>query len=165
MHLERHLSTEELGRRYREARDRVERSHYQVIWLLSCGKSTREVMEATGYTEGWIRQIAHRYNQHGTEGVGDRRHHNPGGSQRALLSPQLREELGQVLQAPPPDGGLWTSRKVAEWIEGKLGRRVGVQRGWEYLRGADHTPQLPRPSHAKADPQAQEEFRKNSPSG
>jgi hypothetical protein len=48
--LEEHLGNEELERRYREARDPVERSHYQIVWLLARGRTTREVVEATGYT-------------------------------------------------------------------------------------------------------------------
>ena len=50
LRLEKHLSTEELEDRYRKARDPVARSHYQIVWLLSSGKLTREVTEATGYS-------------------------------------------------------------------------------------------------------------------
>ncbi len=163
IHIKEHLTTEELGKRYREASDGVKRSHYQIVWLLSQGKLTREVMESTGYKGEWIRQIARRYNQLGEQGLGDRRHHNPGG--RALLSPELREELGEALLSPAPDGGMWNSRKVAEWIAGKIGRKVGVQRGWEYLRQLGYTPQVPRPTHAKADTEQQEEFKGNCQSG
>ncbi len=58
LRLEQHLGTEELERRYREAHDPVERSQYQIVWLLSQGKLTREVMGATGYSRGWIQQLA-----------------------------------------------------------------------------------------------------------
>jgi transposase len=59
---------------------------------------------------------------------------------------------------------MWNSRKVAEWIEHKTGRRVGRQRGWEYLRKLGNTPKVPRPTHAKkADPAEQEAFKKVSP--
>ena len=165
IHLEGHLTLGELERRYRGARDPVERSHYQIIWLLAQGQLTREVAAATGYSEGWIREIARRYNRQGPAGLGDGRHQNPGGAARALLDAPLRAELGRALQAPPADGGLWNSRKVAAWIAAKAGRPVGAQRGWDYLRRLGHTPQVPRPTHAKADPAAQEAFRKNSPSG
>lgn len=70
IHVEKHLSIEELERRYREASDGVKRSHYQIVWLLSQGKLTREVTEATGYKAEWIRRIAGRYNQLGEEGWG-----------------------------------------------------------------------------------------------
>ncbi len=158
-----HLSTAELERRYRAARDPVERSHYQIIWLLSHGTSTSEVMEVTGYGRRWIQELARRYNERGPAGVGDRRRHNPGAER--LLSQQQREELGAALLLPPPDGGMWNSRKVAAWISERTGRQVGVQRGWEYLRLLGRTPQVPRPAHAKADPQAQEAFKGNSPRG
>ncbi len=37
-------------KRYRQAKDPLERSHYQVIWLLASGRSSREVSEITGYS-------------------------------------------------------------------------------------------------------------------
>ena len=146
--LRKHVETEELERRYRDAHDPVERSHYQIIWLLSRGRLTREVAEVTGYTAPWIREIARRYNEEGEEGLGDRRHNNPGGGKRALLTGEQKAELGRALQTPPDDGGMWSSRKVAEWIEendvvfeayfdaeGALGdHRL---RGGEYPRAAD----------------------------
>ena len=50
--LEPHLGSEELEDRYRKARDPVLRSHYQILWLISQGKTTTQVMEATGYSRG-----------------------------------------------------------------------------------------------------------------
>lgn len=54
--------------------------------------------------------------------MGDRRRQNPGGAARALLDHKQREELSEALKEPPPDGGMWNSRKVAEWIEQNTGR-------------------------------------------
>lgn len=163
LHLEEHLSTQELEERYREARDPVERTHYQIVWLLSQGKLTREVADATGYSPEWIREVSRRYNEGGAGGLGDRRHRNPGAA--PLLSPEQQEELAEALSEPPEDGGMWNSRKVALWIERKTGRRARAQRGWEYLRRLGHTPQVPRPSNAGADPEEQEAFKKGSPKG
>lgn len=164
--LEEHLEGRELERRYRRARDPVERTHYQIVWLLSEGKSTREVMDATGYSRGWVQQLAKRYNVEGPEGLGDRRHRNPGGVHRALLTQEQRRELARALEQPPSDGGMWNSGKVAEWIEEKTGRSgVRAQRGWEYLRKLGNTPQVPRPSSVGADPEEQEAFKKSYQSG
>jgi transposase len=163
LRLKEHLSTEELESRYRKAQDPVLRSHYQIVWLLSLGKLTREVREVTGYSPEWIREISVRYNELGAEGLGDRRHQNPGAS--PLLSCSEQRALSEVLKEPPPDGGMWNSRKVAEWIEQRTGRRgLRAQRGWEYLRRLGHTPQVPRPSNAEADSSEQEAFKKSSPS-
>ena len=134
------------------------------MWLLSQGKLTREVADATGYSPEWIREVSRRYNRSGAEGLGDRRHRNLGAA--PLLSPEQQEELAESLSGPPEDGGMWNSRKVALWIGRKTGRRVRAQRGWEYLRRLAYTPQVPRPAaNAGADPQEQEAFKKGSPSG
>ena len=106
-----YLGSEELEDRYRKARDPVERSHYQILWLISEGKTTTQVMEVTGYSRGWIQQLARRYNAHGPKALGERRHLNPGARDRALLtalavfapihSPTLRE-----FHIPPSGGGF-----------------------------------------------------------
>ena len=160
--LESHLSSEELENRYRKAKDPVLRSHYQILWLISEGKTTRQVMEATGYSRGWIQQLARRYNAYGPDALGDRRHQNPGARDRALLTTDQQEELREALTKPPPDAGMWDSRKVGEWIEQKTGKAVSnkKQRGWEYLRKVGHSPKVPRPHHASADEHEQEAFRK-----
>jgi transposase len=159
-----HLTSEELESHYRKARDPVERSHYQIVWLISEGKSTSQVMEATGYSRGWIQQLARRYNTYGPEALGDRRHRNPGAKERALLSGDQQEELKEALMKPPPEGGMWNSRKVGEWIERRTGRVVSnkKQRGWEYLRRLGNTPKVPRPHHKQANKAEQEAFKKDS---
>ena len=72
------------------------------MWLLSEGKRTEEVSEVTGYGPGWVRRIARRYNERGVEGLGDRRHLNPGARQRALLDEEGQAELREALEGPPP---------------------------------------------------------------
>ena len=163
--LEPHLESEELEDRYRKARDPVERSHYQIVWLISEGKSTRQVMEVTGYSRGWVQQLARRYNAEGPEALGDRRHRNPGARDRALLDEDQQRELAEALRKPPKDGGMWNSRKVGEWIEAKTGKALESkkQRGWEYLRRLGNSPKVPRPRHRKADKAEQEAFKKGSP--
>ena len=76
--LSQHLSTQELLNRYRNASNVIEKSHYQVIWLLSTGKTIKQVAETTNYTQTWIYQLINRYNEQGEEGLGDLRASNPG---------------------------------------------------------------------------------------
>jgi transposase len=164
INLEPHLDSKELENRYRKAHDPVERSHYQILWLISEGKTTTEVMEVTGYSRGWIQQLARRYNSDGPQALGDRRHLNPGAKERALLSAAQQEELREALMKPPPDGGMWNSPKVGEWIERRTGKVVSnkKQRGWEYLKRLSHSPKIPRPHHKKANKPEQEAFKKSS---
>lgn len=159
-----HASTQELERRYRKAKDPVERSHHQIVWLLSEGRTTKEVCEVTGYSPGWVRRIARRYNERGLEGLGDRRHGNPGARERALLDEEGQAELRESLLAgPPPGGGMWSGPKVARWIERRNGlKKVHVQRGFEYLRKVGMSPQVPRPASTRSDPEEREAFKKVS---
>lgn len=155
-----HLSIEALQQRYRAAKDTVEQSHFQILWLLSQGKTKQQVSETTGYSLYWIGQIAKRYNAGGADALGDRRHHNPGA--KGLLSAEQQQEFQEALEQPPPDGGIWNSTKAAAWIGEKTGKKVYPQRGWDYLRLAGYSLQVPRPYHVKSDPEAQETFKKNS---
>jgi transposase len=132
---------------------------------MSLGDSIREVAGTVGYSEKWVREIARRYESEGAEGLGDRRHANPGAKERALLDEEGRAELRAALLAgPPPGGGMWSGPKVARWIEARTGlEKVHVQRGWEYLRKARMSPQVPRPSNARgADASEREAFKKAS---
>jgi transposase len=153
-----HLSLDELEQRYRDSSDPVARSQWQIVWLLQQGRPTAEVAQVTGYSTTWIYEIVRRYNADGADGIGDRRHHNPGAT--PLLSPALRVELEQLLQGPAPDGGVWSGPKVARWMSEQLGRSVHPPRGWELLQQLGYRFYVPRPRHAKADADAQETFKK-----
>ncbi len=145
--LQPHLSLEELEERYRKAKDPVARTHWQIVWQLAQGKPTEVVAEATGYSTNWIRQLARRYNQSGPDGMGDRRHENPGGD--PILSETQLAELQKALEGPAPDGEQWNSRKVAEWMAAKTGRPVTMQRGWDYLKRLGFSRQRTRSKRAK----------------
>jgi transposase len=151
---------------YRKAADPVLRTHLLMVWRMSVGDSVSEVARMVGYSEKWTREIARRYEREGVEGLGDRRHGNPGAKERALLDEEGQAQLREALLGPPPaalGGGMWSGPKVARWIEQKTGmEKVHVQRGFEYLKKARYSPQVPRPSNAKgADSQEREAFKKS----
>src|SRR5689334_15024946 len=132
-----HLSPAELGQRYRAARSPIERSHLQIVWLLSRGRSEREVAQVTGYGRRWVGEVARRYDEGGPDGLGDRRRGNAGA--RPLLGAEDEAALRVALAEPPADGGLWTGPKVATWMAARLGRKVWPQRGWDYLKKLDYS--------------------------
>jgi transposase len=97
-----HLSAAELGRRYRAARDRVERGHLQVVWLLRRGRSAAEVARVMGLSGLWVAEIVRRYDEKGPDGLGDRRRGNAGarpllGAEDEAASP---EEQAQYKKLP-----------------------------------------------------------------
>ena len=62
------------------------------------------------------------YNHLGPESLGDQRCQNR--DRDPLLNDAEQAQLWQVLQQPPPDGGLWNGRKVADWMSELKGEKV-----------------------------------------
>jgi transposase len=144
-----HLSPEELQARFRQAKTTTQAHHYQIIWLLAMGKTTAEVMAVTGYSRGWIYELVWGYNHLGPESLGDQRCQNT--DRDPLLNDVEQAQLWQVLQQPPPDGGLWNGRKVADWMSELKGEKICRQRGWEYLKSMKFRLRVARPEHQESD--------------
>jgi transposase len=153
-----HLPVEDLERRYRQAKDPIERSHYQIIWLLAQGKPSEEVAAVTGYSRHWIYELVRSYNQLGAAALGDWRHQNPGAA--PLLDDTHQALLLQALRGPAPDGGLWNGRKVADYLSELLGVSISRQQGWEYLKQMELRLRVPRPQHQDSDLEEQEAWKK-----
>jgi Homeodomain-like domain-containing protein len=63
IHLEPHLSVDELVGRCRGTKDPVERSRWHFLWLLARGLTAKMIAGMTGYSVYWIGRIARRYNE------------------------------------------------------------------------------------------------------
>jgi len=157
-----HLNVEELEGRYVGCQDATASRHFQVIWLLARGHTVSQVSETTAYGERWIEQLLARYNAEGPEALGDLRRGN--GASATIMKPDLLAKLRDRLREPPPDGGLWSGRKVADWMAGELGlSSVAPQRGWEALKAIGWSIQKPRPKNPKsATPEEAAAFKKSS---
>jgi len=160
-----HLSVAELEARYEATEDVTSSRHFQTIFLLAKGHSTREVAEITSFGLRWVEQLLERYNAFGPAALGDLRRDNR--SAATVLKPELLQRLRVRLNEPPPDGGVWTSGKVARWMADELGlEKVAAQRGWEALKvkAIDWSIQKPRPRNPKAATAAEQDaFKKKSP--
>jgi len=106
--IEPHLSLEDLETGYRQAKEPVKRTHYQIIWLLAKGTTTEEVVAATGYSRSWLYELVWGYNRIGPETLGDQRSSNQGSSE-PLLDDVQQALLWQALQEPPLLG------RAVEW--------------------------------------------------
>jgi len=160
-HVADYTSVSALEQQYRSCTDVTAARHLQTIWLLAKGHTIAEVSATVSFARRWVERLLARYNAHGPQALGDLRCRN--GTSPSVLRPDLLEKLKARLLEPPPDGGLWTSPKVAAWMAGELGlAAVLPQRGWEALKAIDWSVQKPRPRHpAAATPEEREAFKKS----
>ena len=149
---------EELKHHFRTCSCAVERRRTQVLWWLLEGRSRKEVMELSAYSEFSVRDIIKRYNEQGLAGIKDRRHENPGAP--SLLSDEGLLLLAQVVRKDYEQGIVWDGAKVVSWLKDELGKEVYLARAYEALAAIGFSPQVPRPAHSKADPLEQERFKK-----
>lgn len=162
LELKNHLNSKELKERYLKNTDAVERSHWQILWLVG-RKVDRlkptEASEVTGFSPDWIRKLMHRYNKEGPDGIFDKRKNN---GNETILPKTDQLELKEALKKAPVDGGLWTGPKVAQWISKRLNNKVHETTGWRYLQRMGFSLRIPRPEHKKsATAEEQEVFKKN----
>jgi transposase len=162
-HVADHLSVSALEQQYRSCTDVTAARHVQTIWLLAKGHEIAAVAATVSYARRWVERLLARYTAQGPQALGDLRRRN--GTNPSVLRPDLLDKLKARLREPPPDGGLWTSPKVARWMAGELGlAAVLPQRGWEALKAIGWSVQKPRPRHpASATPEEREAFKKSWP--
>ncbi len=156
-----HPSVAEPDGRFRACSNPVEARHVQAIWWLAQGHPIGATSKVTTFGARWIEQLLDRYNASGPEALANGRRRT--GLKPSLLTAEVLEMVRLRLAEPPPDGGLWSSRKVAEIIAAHLGlERVLPQRGWEVLRALGYTLQRPRPKNPKSATAEEAQTFKNS---
>src|SRR5258708_33978539 len=144
------LNVADLEQRYRRTSEGMERSHWQIIWLLAQGHPAYEVAQMTGYSAYWIGQIARRFNDEGEEGLLNHRKISRPSPHALLATPEQLSQLRAVLDGPAPHGDVWNGRTVAAWLSLRAGRRVTVPPAWTYIPKPERTRHVPRPAPLNA---------------
>jgi transposase len=138
-------------RRYRTCRLGVEKTHWQILWLLTRSESPptpAAVAAQLGLTPAWVRTVLKRWNAEGPDGLADRRPTRNGG--RPKLSEEQQAALFEALQGRAPDGGLRTGPKVAAYARDRWGVTVRPETGWRWLNRLGLSLQVPRPRNPGA---------------
>jgi transposase len=144
-----HLTVAELYQHYRKCQQAREKIRWRALYLIANGGVANDVAKRVGRSSGWITKLARRYNELGAAGVSDQRT-KPMPSPPPTLSAKQAQALATALRGLAPDGGLWTSPKVAAWITKKTGKQVHATTAWRAMRAAGFTLQVPRPRHQQA---------------
>ena len=121
----RHLPVGKLRYRYTSCRHPVEKPRWHALWLLARIDQPRTpaaVADVVGLSAVTVRHVLHRWNDHGPDGVADRR---KGNGAEPKLTARRRAALYAALQKRPPDGGVWTGPKVARYVKARWDVAVG----------------------------------------
>jgi transposase len=112
----------------------------------------------------WVRTWVARYNDGGPDALADR----PGRGRKRALTDGQEQWLRDRLRAGPTDAdGVCTLRgeDVRRILEREFGVVRCLQAVYDLLHRLGFEPLRPRPRHPKADPTAQDRFKKASPTG
>jgi methylphosphotriester-DNA--protein-cysteine methyltransferase len=96
-----------------------EKMRWQLIRLLlrtDCPRTSAQVADVVGLSVFAVRHTLRRWSRLGPAGLADRRRGN--GAAPRLTAGQ-RASLRAALRRCPPDGGLWSSPKVARYARGR----------------------------------------------
>lgn len=135
------------------------------IAMVLDGHSRLDAARASGMDRQTLRDWVHRYNAQGIGGLSDA--HRPG--RTAALGGQLLEKLRDlVLAGPDPvlDGVVrWRCIDLRWAIQRRYDVLLHERTMGKLLRRLRMTRLQPRPYHPKKDAEAQEAFKKTSPTG
>ena len=157
-----HLPLEELVRLERIEKDATRSKRLRIVILAIGGYTAPAIAMSVGLSRRICQRWVARFNAQGLEGLEDRRGLEP----EPTLTPEQVQQVCQRLESGPrPEDQVCSLRGVD--VQRILAMEFGVQRslpavyhllhrlGYSYLR--------PRPRHRRADPQAQEDFKRILP--
>jgi len=134
------------------------------VLLIAQGMSCPEVGRLLGDARRTIEYWVHRFEEEGLSGLVDLE--RPGRPSR--LGDEQYREIGEVLRLSPLDVGmdtnLWDGKTLSEFIQSRYRISLGVRQCQRLFRQLGFRMRKPRPVIARADPERQEEHKKNSES-
>jgi transposase len=128
-----------------------------MVILAMAGQTAPQIAQAVGSSRRTVQDCVYRYNRSGLQGLEDRR----GGNHRHLTDEQ-EQRICEYLDrtAADPHQGVRRGEDLRQWIEQQFGVMYALTGVYDLLRRLKYSWLMPRPRHAQAKLQAQEEFKK-----
>ena len=143
-----------------DSQDKANYQRVMAVWLRAkCQMDAQTVADAIGWSVHSVHQIQSRYFTEGSsifDGPGR------GGRRNANLSFKEEKKLLAPLLKSAEKGGVLIVSEIHKAYEGKIDKRVPPSTVYRMLARHDWRKIVPRPSHPKADIEAQETFKKTS---
>ena len=157
-----HHTVEELQGFLRRESNVVVFKRLQCVLAALKGQTGAEIAQVLSVSARTVRRLVKRYNEEGIEGMKTQ----PGqGRKGPLLPEQIQDFRNRVENGPTHQDQVCTLR--GKDYQRILQEEFGVIRSlnsiYQLLHGLGYESLKPRPQHAQADEEAQQEFKKNSP--
>jgi transposase len=149
-------TAEALREQYRKEQDGEVRTRLHGMWLLCSGRPLAEVAQTIGVHSRTVQRWVGWYRHGGLTEVRTRR--GGGHGQPSFLT----EEQEAAVAAQAAQGAFRTAAEARQWVAEQFGvhyRPAGI---YGLLYRVECRPKVPRPVHSKADPQAQEAWKKGA---
>ncbi len=155
------LSTEELQVWVRESPDKDSYQRRLAVWLTQIGQlPAHQIAEWLCVSKQAIWLWIGQYNQQGPEGL-DRQ--GRGGRRWAYLTLEEEETFLRRFQRQAAEGKILTAKQLHAQLVERTGRKLTLGYVYGLLHRHEWRKLGPRPRHPRADREAQERFKKNSP--
>lgn len=145
----------------RRSRDSRYDHRLHAVLLVAQGMSCPEVGRLLGDAPRTVEYWVNRFEQEGLAGLVDL--DRPGRPSR--LGDDQYSEIGEVLRRSPLEVGmgtnLWDGKTLSTFIQSRFGIKLGVRQCQRLFRQLGFRMRKPRPVIARADPERQEEYKKN----
>ncbi len=132
------------------------------VLLVAQGMNCPEVAKLLGDAPRSVEYWVHRFEEKGLAGL---REGERSGRPRRLSEDQL-QEIDTVLHGTPRAvglrGTLWDGKTLSAWIEQRYEVKIGVRQCQRIFRQLGYRLRKPRPALAHANPEQQQEHKKNS---
>lgn len=164
MNVEPHDSIEDLHTLYRTERNARVARRIQGVWLARCGRTCPEILAVTGAKRRTVQQWIARYNRGGIHELIDK----PRCGAPSKLPPHVEQQILQRIQVGPQSAEpirVLNGPAIRDLIQQEFGVLYSLTGLYDWLHRMGFSYLAPRPRHEKADPQAQEAFKKTSRKG
>ncbi|GBL34767.1 hypothetical protein EMGBS15_16090 [Filimonas sp.] len=157
-----HLSDSELTNQLKESKGSLTYNRWQILYLIQVGKmsSASLISPIVSLSHSSIYKIVEQYNLNGITSISCKAR---GGRRKSYLSVEEEKALFASLKQKATVGKIKTANDIRTLVEAKVGKKVSDDYLWDLFNRNDWKKKVPRPFHPKRNQEAQEEFKKNSP--
>ena len=154
MMVKEHLSLKRLKQLEREENEAGRAKRLRIVILAMQGWTAPAIGMAVGLSRRVCQQWVYRFNEHGLDGLQDRR----GWATRPMLSAEQEEQMRKRLDTGPTQEDRVCSLRganIQSILESEFGVRRSLSAVYNLLHGLGYSYLRPRPKHYKSDPKAQ----------